>query len=161
MNYADGTYGAGAVDTSSSLEHDQHQTFTSQQAEVLALAAAAGPRGITGHDVQRATGWGDSPKSRAMSNLLQSGSLTRLTERRDNGYVHVLPQHVGDRETLPYRSLSEKHYLRGYTDGLDAGIASGLDGAFKAVEASDSLGEALIAIRRMIDLWEEPGYGDG
>lgn len=148
--YADGTYGANST-ASRDLERDQHASFTDQQSVVLALAYDAGAYGITGHDVQAATGWGDSPKSRAMSNLLRDGKLVRLTEKRDRGSVHVLPEHVGGREVEPYRSISEKHYQRGNGDGLEEGWLMGVQDAFTAVEDSDSLGEALIALRRLID----------
>ncbi|QGJ95280.1 hypothetical protein QDA11_gp61 [Microbacterium phage Jayden] len=148
--YADGTYGASA-EASRDLERDQHATFTDQQSAVLALAYDAGTAGITGHDVQQATGWGDSSKSRAMSNLLRDGKLVRLTEKRDRGSVHVLPEHVGDRDTEPYVSISEKHYARGYSEGSHDGIGIGLDRAFTLVDNADSIGDALIALRRLIE----------
>ncbi|QNL30273.1 helix-turn-helix DNA binding domain protein [Microbacterium phage ClearAsMud] len=148
--YADGTYG-GSADASRDLERDQHATFTDQQATVLALAYDAGATGITGHDVQVATGWGDSSKSRALSNLLRDGKLIRLTEKRDRGSVHVLPEHVGDRDTEPYVSVAEKHYARGYADASHDGIGIGLDRAFTVVDNSDSIGDALIALRRLIE----------
>lgn len=151
MNYADGTYGAGAVDTSADLERDQHATFTDQQSAVLALAYDAGEHGITGHDVQAATGWGDSPKSRAMSNLLRDGKLVRLREKRDKGHVHVLPENVNGRDVEPFRSIAQKHHADGYAEGLHDGIGTGLDRAFTVVESSDSIGDAMIALRRLIE----------
>lgn len=148
--YADGTYG-GSAEASRDLERDQHATFTDQQAVVLALAYDAGTTGITGHDVQVATGWGDSSKSRAMSNLLRDGKLVRLAEKRDRGSVHVLPEHVGDRDTEPYVSISEKHYERGHIVGNHEGFLVGLDRAFTLVDNADSIGDALIALRRLIE----------
>lgn len=148
--YGDGTYGANA-DASRDLERDQHATFTDQQAAVLALAYDAGERGITGHDVQVATGWGDSSKSRAMSNLLRDGKLLRLTEKRDRGSVHVLPEHLAGREQEPYQSIAEKHRLAGYAEGRYDGVGVGLDLAFSTVDNADSLGDALIALRRLVE----------
>lgn len=148
--YSDGTYGANA-DASRDLERDQHATFTDQQAAVLALAYDAGERGITGHDVQVATGWGDSSKSRAMSNLLRDGKLLRLTEKRDRGSIHVLPEHLAGREQEPYQSIAEKHYLRGREDSANDGRLAGLRDAFRILDSSDSLGEALIDLRRVIE----------
>ncbi|QCW22618.1 hypothetical protein SEA_PIPERIS_60 [Microbacterium phage Piperis] len=148
--YADGTYG-GSADASRDLERDQHAAFTDQQAAVLALAYDAGPTGITGHDVQVATGWGDSSKSRALSNLLRDGKLARLSEKRDRGSVHVLPEHVNGRDLEPYVSVAEKHYARGHADGVEDGTSLGLDRAFTIVDNSDSLGDALIALRRLIE----------
>lgn len=147
--YADGSYGANS-EASRDLERDQHASFTDQQSVVLALAFDSGAHGITGHDVQAATGWGDSPKSRAMSNLLRDGKLVRLAEKRDRGSVHVLPEHVGDRPTEPYRSISQKHHADGYAEGLHDGISTGLDRAFTVVDSADSIGDALIALRRLI-----------
>ncbi|QGJ89472.1 helix-turn-helix DNA binding domain protein [Microbacterium phage Smarties] len=148
--YADGTYG-GSAEASRDLERDQHAAFTDQQAVVLALAFDAGATGITGHDVQEATGWGDSPKSRAMSNLLRDGKLARLREKRDRGSVHVLPEHVNGRPTEPYRSIAQKHHADGYAEGLHDGIGTGLDRAFTIVDNSDTIGDALIALRRLIE----------
>ena len=148
--YADGTYGAN-TEASRDLERDQHATFTDQQSVVLALAFDAGARGITGHDIQAATGWGDSPKSRALSNLLRDGKLIRLTEKRDRGSVHVLPEYAGGREQEPYRSIAAKHRAEGYTEGRFDGIAVGLDLAFSTVDNADSLGDALIALRRLVE----------
>lgn len=148
--YADGSYG-GNSEASRDLERDQHATFTDQQSVVLALAFDAGPRGVTGHDIQVATGWGDSPKSRALSNLLRDGKLVRLAEKRDRGSIHVLPEHAGDRPTEPYRSIAEKHRAAGYSEGRFDGVSVGLDLAFSTVDNADSLGDALIALRRLIE----------
>jgi hypothetical protein len=115
--YADGTYGQSGVPASSDLAEDKHVEFSRQQLTVIGLAREAEAHGITGHDVQRATGWGDSPKSRAMSNLLADGKLVRLAEVRDRGHVHVLPHWVQDRPIKPYNAISEKHYQRGLADG--------------------------------------------
>lgn len=148
--YADGTYG-GSAEASRDLERDQHATFTDQQAVVLALAYTAGDWGITGHDVQEATGWGDSSKSRAMSNLLRDGKLVRLAEKRDRGSIHVLPEHVNDRATEPYVSIAEKHRAAGYSEGRYDGVSVGLDLAFSVVDNADTIGDALIALRRLIE----------
>lgn len=147
--YADGTYGANS-ETSRDLERDQHAAFTDQQAAVLALAYDAAATGITGHDVQQATGWGDSSKSRALSNLLRDGKLVRLAEKRDRGFIHVLPEHVNGRDIEPYVSLAEKHYDRGLEHGMYAGVSEGLDRAFTVVDNSDSISDALITLRRLI-----------
>jgi len=149
--YADGSFGHNAATASTDLENDQHQTFADQQDWVMTLAANAGAFGITGHDVQVATGWGDSSKSRALSNLLRDGKLARLEEKRDRGHIHVLPDLVGYRTIEPYQSLSEKHYNRGYNEGHNVGFTLGLETAFDNVDNSDSLGEALILLRRMIE----------
>lgn len=148
--YADGTYG-GNSGASRDLERDQHAAFTDQQAAVLALAYDAGKRGITGHDVQEATGWGDSSKSRALSNLLRDGKLLRLAEKRDRGSIHVLPEHLAGREQEPYQSIAEKHYLRGREDSANDGRLAGLQQAFRILDSADSLGEALIDLRRVIE----------
>jgi hypothetical protein len=123
--YRDGTYGTSGPGTSDDLATDQHTTFSHQQEIVLGLASKAGAHGITGADVQRATGWGDSPKSRSMSNLLRDGRLIRLTERRDRGYVHVLPRFAEDRERVPYGSIISKHRLRALRDALEVVLHSG------------------------------------
>lgn len=149
--YADSTFGHGSAPASVELEQDQHQAFADQQDWVLTLAQNAGAFGITGHDVQVATGWGDSSKSRALSNLLRDGKLARLAEKRDRGHVHVLPDLVGGRDIEPYQSLSEKHYTRGLNQGHVDGFTEGLEAAFTQVNNCDSLGEALILLRRMID----------
>lgn len=156
--YGDGTYGTSGVDTSTDLATDKHVEQADQQSTVLALAAEAGWHGITGHDVQAATGWGDSPKSRAMSNLLRDGKLVRLIDRRDHGYVHVLPDWVLGRITEPYRSIAEKHRQAGYLDGERAGTILGLHNAFAAVDGADNIGDALITLRQMIE--EAGGGGD-
>lgn len=150
MQYADGTHGAGAVDTSKDLERDQHATFTDQQSVVLALAFDADEYGITGHDVQAATGWGDSPKSRAMSNLLKDGKLVRLAEKRDRGHVHVLPGKEAGRDIEPYQSIAEKHRLAGYDAGYNLGVTHGLERAFEVAADADNLGDAMIALRALI-----------
>ena len=147
--YADGTYGASAP-ASFDLARDQHATFTDQQAAVLALAYDAARTGITGHDVQQATGWGDSSKSRAMSNLLRDGKLVRLSEKRNRGHIHVLPEHVNGRDIAPYQSIAGRHHAAGYEEGRNSGFAEGLSQAFSVVDDSDSLSEALITLRRMI-----------
>jgi len=149
--YADGSYGQSTASASADLEADQHEAFADQQAWVMTLAQNAGTFGITGHDVQVATGWGDSSKSRAMSNLLRDGKLVRLTEKRDRGSVHVLPENVGDRPTEPYVSISEKHYERGHLVGHHEGFLVGLDRAFSLVDNADSIGDAMIALRRLIE----------
>jgi hypothetical protein len=148
--YGDGTYGANSG-SSRDFEHDQHESMSNQQAIVMALAEGAGSYGITGRDVQAQTGWGDSPKSRALSNLLRDGKLIRLAERRDRGSIHVVPDQVGDRPTEPYRSISDKHHTAGFEEGIREGVSIGLDRAFVLVDDADTLGEALIAIRRLIE----------
>lgn len=147
--YADGSYGQNS-EASRDLALDQHVRFEDQQSVVLALAFDAGARGITGHDVQVHTGWGDSPKSRALSNLLRDGKLIRLAEKRDRGSIHVLPEHVGDRPVEPYKSIAAKHYRLGHDDGHALGVSHGLERAFQAVDDSDSLSAALITLRRLI-----------
>lgn len=107
--YADGTYGTNYTPASSSLERDKREEFSRQQSVVMELARNARYHGITGADVIEATGWNDSPKSRAMSNLLRDGALVRLRERRDRGHVHVTPEWVAERPTLPYISTEDKH----------------------------------------------------
>jgi len=149
--YADGSFGHNAATASTDLENDQHDTFADQQDWVMTLARNAGAFGITGHDVQVATGWGDSSKSRALSNLLRDGKLTRLEEKRDRGHIHVLPDLVGYRTIEPYQSLSEKHYNRGHEEGHALGVTEGLEQAFVLVEDADSLGEAMIVLRRLIE----------
>lgn len=151
MNYADGTHGAGAAPASADLERDQHVTFTDQQSAVLALAFDAQAEGITGRDVQLATGWGDSPKSRALSNLLRDGKLIRLAEKRDNGHIHVLPEYVLDRQIEPFVGIAQKHFDAGRLQGANEGVLVGLDRAFSIVDASDNIGDALIALRRLIE----------
>ena len=115
--YADGTYGTPGVEASNDLAEDKHTEFSRQQLVVIGLASEAGGYGITGHDIQRITGWGDSPKSRSLSNLLRDGKLVRLVELRDRGHIHVLPQFVNDRPVHPYGSIADKHYQRGLADG--------------------------------------------
>ena len=149
--YADGSFGHNSASASNDLEGDRHEAFADQQALVLSMAERAGAHGITGHDVQVETGWGDSSKSRALSNLLRDGKVIRLAEKRNRGHIHVLPEHVGDRPTEPYVSIAEKHYARGYADASHDGIGIGLDRAFTVVDNSDSIGDALIALRRLIE----------
>lgn len=98
--YGDGTYGANA-EASRDLERDQHATFTDQQAAVMALAYDAGERGITGHDVQVATGWGDSSKSRALSNLLREAVPRSAPVGRERSAVHPnpVPEKVKDADS--------------------------------------------------------------
>ncbi|QGH76597.1 helix-turn-helix DNA binding domain protein [Microbacterium phage Jefe] len=148
--YADGSYGHNSASASTELAADQSETFADQQALVMHLAERAGYAGITGHDVQVATGWGDSSKSRALSNLLRDRRLVRLREKRDRGHIHVVPELLQGRDIEPYQSLADKHYYRGHDDGLSLGHAQGLERAFEAVDNADSLGEALIALRQMI-----------
>lgn len=148
--YADGTHG-GNSEAPRDLERDQHATFTDQPATVLALAYDAKERGITGHDVRTATGWNHSSQSRTMSELLRDGKLLRLAEKRDRGWVHVLPECRNGRPVLPYRSNVSKHRSEGYAQGKVAGVNLGLALAFSTVDSADSIGDALIALRRLIE----------
>uniref|UniRef100_A0AAU7J7S3 Uncharacterized protein n=2 Tax=unclassified bacterial viruses TaxID=12333 RepID=A0AAU7J7S3_9VIRU len=86
-----------------------------------------------------------------MSELLRDGKLLRLTEKRNNGSVHVLPEHLADREQEPYVSTAERHRNIGYNEGHNDGFSLGLETAFREVDGADSLGEALIVLRRMIE----------
>lgn len=144
-NYADGTYGVSSATASVELESDKHQLYADQQSIVLEIARDAGAYGTTGTDIRRITGWGDSPKSRAMSNLLRDGELVRLKERRDRGHIYVLPENANGRELEPYSSIVDKHYSRGFSEGY----LEGMKDVLQAVQAAGSLNAARETLIRL------------
>lgn len=141
--YRDGTYGTNATPASTEYEADIHEEYRGQLDIVMNLAHNAGWEGITGADVKRATGWNDSPKSRALSTLLRTGALVRLKQRRDHGHIHVLPAYQGLGEVLPYESTSTKNRL------------TALREAHALVAGAQSYHEALLALEEAIAAEEE------
>lgn len=50
--------------------------------------------------------------SGTLSILHRAGKIARLTETRNGARVYVLPEHVADRPTEPFRGTSERHQQR-------------------------------------------------
>lgn len=78
------------------------ETGTLQQKAFAALVRR-GAWGATAKEI----GWLlDKPHqsySSVMSNLQKVGKVVRLVEQRNGSEIYVLPEHVGDRPTVPYR----------------------------------------------------------
>lgn len=71
--------------------------------------------------------------SGSLSALHLEGRIARLTERRDRSQVYVLPQYVGDRETVPHKSnvpRVDPHAV--WQDGHDAGYSDARQGTYTA-----------------------------
>lgn len=72
------------------------------QAQVLALVANAGPKGLTGHEANDGIG---KPKQTTgqscLSTLHLEGVIERLDIERDGQYIYVMPQDVMGRPTRP------------------------------------------------------------
>jgi hypothetical protein len=135
--YADGTYGTNYTPASAELEHDTHEEIMRQHAIVWELARKSGTYGITGADVQLATGWETNACSRCLSNLLRDGGLVRLSERRRRAHIHVLPAYADHRELLPYKSSASKQRVAALREAHD--IVAGSGSYYEALTALDEL----------------------
>lgn len=94
-------------DTSRDAAYDDLVTGVTAKAQrlTLILAAQAGERGLTIVDLREAKGSLHHGKmSSALTNLHKGGRLVRLADRRDRAHIYVLPEHAGERETLPFRA---------------------------------------------------------
>lgn len=79
------------------------------QKYVVIMAQQAGARGITVAELREKTGGLHHGRvSSATTKMHIAGKLVRLAERRGNSHIYVTPEHVGDRETRPYRQQNVK-----------------------------------------------------
>lgn len=83
---------------------DADGTTTERQRAVLALLSDRRWVGATYAEVGRTYGWHHGQASGALSVLHKAGRVARLAKhRRGRCAVYVLPEHVQDRTTAPYR----------------------------------------------------------
>ena len=79
------------------------------QKYVVVMAQQAGTRGITVAELREKTGGLHHGRvSSATTKMHIAGKLVRLVERRGHSHIYVTPEHVGDRETRPYRQQNVK-----------------------------------------------------
>lgn len=66
-----------------------------------------------------------------LTDLYRSGKVVKLTERRNGGYVYVLPQHTTGREIIPYTPARLRRFTedeRAYAERLMAALRREADG---------------------------------
>lgn len=101
-----GTRGSVGVDTSQEAAIADYLSGVTNKTQryVLIAAKQAGRRGITVADVREKTGGLHHGRmSSAVTKQHIAGNLVRLTERRGNAHVYVLPEFADGRELHPYR----------------------------------------------------------
>lgn len=81
---------------------DADGTTSERQERVLADLRAVTFIGLTWKDLAAARGMHHGQASGVLSNLHKAGHIARLTERRANCQVYVMPEHVNGRETQEY-----------------------------------------------------------
>lgn len=79
------------------------------QKYVVIMAQQAGERGVTVAELREKTGnLHHGRVSSATTKMHIAGKLVRLEQRRGHSHIYVTPEHVGDRETRPYRQQNVK-----------------------------------------------------
>lgn len=68
----------------------------------LDLFAMVGERGLTWRELSAGTGGHHGQISAMLSTMHRRGTIARLTEKRRNCGVYVLPEHVAGRDTVPF-----------------------------------------------------------
>lgn len=103
--YPDGTSGhSGGASSRDRAEREDKSGVTGwRQKEVLALLQAAGREGMTVHELEIALVLGHGAASGALTRLHRAGYILRLTERRGDQEIYVLPNMTFERQLAPYR----------------------------------------------------------
>lgn len=121
-----GTSGWSGSDTSRERAErdDMDGTTTARQRAVMALLSDRRWLGATYAEVGRTFGWHHGQASGVLSVLHKTGHVARLADvRRDRCAVYVLPEHVQDRATAPYRPNRARRLSEVSEDELWAELA--------------------------------------
>lgn len=101
--YATGT-GSVNVETSLDSEEARDQVIDKWQKATMRHLRRAGRKGLTTKEIAARIGTVDKGRvATAMTNLLILEMVQRLRKRRENHYVHVLLEYVGEQEVHPYK----------------------------------------------------------
>jgi hypothetical protein len=84
-------------------EMDANGTTASNQARALEVLGLQRSMGLTQAELQRALKVGHGTASSVLSGLHLTGKVERLALKRNRNHIYVLPEHVRERETSPYR----------------------------------------------------------
>lgn len=100
-----GTSGWSGSDTSRERQEREDATGITgwRSREVFKLIASAGEVGMTDKEVQSALRIGHGASSGTLTRLHKAEKIARLRDRRRGNEIYVLPRHVQDRTTSPYR----------------------------------------------------------
>lgn len=126
-----GTEGWSGSDTSRERAYRDATdgTASQRQRDTLDYLSRAEAYGATWSEVATALNLHHGQASGSLSALHMAGRIARLTERRERSQIYVLPQHVGDRDTVPHKSnqarvaAADLHgvWAAGYVAGHDDG----------------------------------------
>lgn len=95
-----------------------------RDAGTLDALKAAGDDGVTWGELADAHALHHGEASAALSRLHRVGMIRRLTKKRGRSQIYVLPAHVNDRPTSPYRPNVRKQQIVDLLDMLDDLIAT-------------------------------------
>lgn len=110
-------------------EEDENGTTSERQAEVIRLLTER--HGLTWKEVADIKGWHHGQASGALSGLHKAGLICRLSERRGNSQIYVVPADVSGRPTEEYgrKDRVEEARAMGYAEGYAQGLADARTGA--------------------------------
>lgn len=95
-------WSGSATSQERALRDDEDGTTTVRQRAALSTLAHWASTGRTWKELADSMGWHHGQASGVLSVLHKDGRVARLTERRQRCQVYVLPEHVGDRDTVPH-----------------------------------------------------------